>query len=137
MNETWYEKREREAGEELERLLARPMASTGDVIGAISETTNEPEYFDPWDMFPCLYGSYSSVFDDMALEVFENMLNGNRKDETLAHEMFREILCNKNLCDYGTSPRVCFPTSIFKKLLPEYLSKWKEYYQITWGKNSD
>lgn len=134
MNEPYYQRVEREAAEELEKLLARPMAPTKHYIGVIDVKTDEPEFFDPWDIFP-LYGNYSSEFDDMALEVLENLLNGNRVDETLAHEMFREMLCQKNLCDYGTSPRVCFPTTRFKELLPEYIAKWKEYYELAWGKD--
>lgn len=131
MTESYYQKREREAGEELEKLLARPMSPSIDYIGTINEVTNEPEYFDPWDIFP-VYGSYSSSFDDMALQVLENLLSSKYDNEELAHEMFREILCNKNLCDYGTSPRVCFPTSEFKKLLPKFIRKWKQYYKLTW-----
>lgn len=134
MIEPYYQRVEREAAEELEKLLARPTAPIKDYIGVIDEKTDEPEFFDPWDIFP-LYGNYSSEFDDMALRVLENLLNFNRVDETLAHEMFREMLCNKNLCDYGTSPRVCFPTTRFKELLPKYIIKWKEYYELAWGKD--
>lgn len=130
-NEPFYVRVEREAAEELEELLARPNAPTSDSIGVIDEKTNKPQYFDPWDIFS-VYGNYSSTFDDMALEVLENLLDGNRKDESLAHEMFREMLCYKNLCDYGTSPRVCFPTAQFKRLLPMYIEKWEEYYKLNW-----
>lgn len=129
--ETWYQKAEREAGEELEKLIAKPDAPTQDMIGVIDEKTNEPEYFDPWDMFP-VYGSYSSEFDNMAIKTLENLLAGTFEDKGLAHEMFREILCKKGLCGYGTSPRVCFPTTQFKKLLPAYIEKWKQYYEIIW-----
>ena len=65
MAENYYRKAEREAGEELEKLLAKPMAPSADMVGVIDEATDEPEYFDPWDIFP-IYGSYSSAFDDMA-----------------------------------------------------------------------
>ncbi len=131
MSESWYQKQEREAGEELKKLLARPIAPSRDMIGVIDEKTNEPEFFDPWDIFP-VYGSYSSEFDNMALETLQNLLDGTFNDKTLAHEMFREMLCKKSLCDYGTSPRVCFPTSELKELLPEYIVKWKQYYELTW-----
>jgi len=122
MSENWYTKQEREAGEELEKLLAKPNAPTSDYIGVIDEKTNEPEYFDPWDIFP-VYGNYSSEFDDMAIKTLENLLAGTFEDKGLAYEMFREILCKKNLCDYGTSPRVCFPTTQFKELLPQLIDK--------------
>lgn len=132
MSENYYTKLAREANEELERLLARPTAPTSDDMGVIDEKTNEPEYFDPWDIFP-VYGNYSSEFDDMAIKTLESLLAGTFDDKGLAHEMFREILCKKSLCDYGTSPRVCFPTAQFKELLPKYIDKWEEYYKLSWG----
>ena len=131
MSEAWYQKAERKAGEELAELLAKPSAPSHDLIGVIDEKTDQIQYFDPWDIFP-LYGSYSSAFDDMAITVLENISDGNRKKETLAHEMFREMLCKKNLCDYGTSPRVCFPTEEFQELLPELITKWKQYRKLMW-----
>lgn len=127
-----WKEREEQAIINVKKLLSRPIAPSEDYIGVIDEKTNEPEYFDPWDIFP-VYGNYSSEFDEMALEVLENLLDGNRKDETLAHEIFREILCKMDLCDYGTSPRVCFPNTEFKELLPEFITKWKSYYELNWG----
>ena len=137
MSESFYSKLERKAGEELAALVAKPLAPSEDMIGVINEFTDEPEYFDPWDIFPLLYGSYSSSFDDMALEVLTNLVKRSFSGEELAHEMFREILCNKSLCDYGTSPRVCFPTKDFEELLPEYIEKWKQYYELQWGRPYD
>ena len=93
------------------------------------------EVFDPWEAFPCLYGSYSSEFDDMAILVLENLVKcefGARGGEGLAHEMFREMLCTADLCDYGTSPRGCFPTWEFGEVLPALLEKWREYRRIKW-----
>lgn len=132
MSEPYYMRVEREAVEELKDLLARPIAPSQDLVGVIDDKTDKPEYFDPWDIFP-VYGNYSSEFDDMAMEVLENLTEATREYETLAHEMFREILCKKNLCDYGTSPRVCFPTPGFRELLPEFIKKWKQYYELVWG----
>lgn len=119
----YYAKKEAEAVEEVKALLARPQS--------FSDFPSSDE-FDPWEIFP-FYGSYSSAFDDMALQTLENILDGNRREESLAHEMFREVLCHKNLCDYGTSPRVCFPTSAFKELLPQLIENWKHYYKVAWG----
>ena len=125
---TYINEAENEAVESVRALLDRPSAPMQDYSGS---EVDGVEYFDPWDIFP-VYGNYSSEFDDMALQVLDNLLNDGRKNETLAHEIFREILCNMNLCSYGTSPRICFPTPGFKKLLPEYISKWKEYYRLQW-----
>lgn len=132
MAENYYQKLEREAAEKLEKLLNKPMAPNPDYVGVIDEKTNEPEYFDPWDIFP-VYGNYSSEFDDMAIKTLENLLAGTFDDKGLAHEMFREILCKMSLCDYGTSPRVCFPTAQFKEMLPMLIKKWQEYYELVWS----
>ena len=134
--EGYYQKLEREAGEELESLLSKPIAPTSDLIGVIDEITDKSKYFDPWDIFP-IYGSYSSAFDCMALGVLENLASSSFEEEELAHEIFREMLCNKNLCDYGTSPRLCFPTPELRELLPKLIRMWKEYYELIWGEKYD
>ena len=115
---------EAEAGRELRAILEKPLTAPGEMSSV--------DDFDPWDIFP-LYGSYSSAFDDMALQTLTNLRDGHRDGEGLAHEMFREILCVKNLCDYGTSPRVCFPTTEFEELLPAFIEKWERYYERAWG----
>ena len=131
-----WKEQEEQAIKDVKKLLARPNSPTSDYIGCIDEKTNEPEYFDPWDIFP-VYGNYSSEFDDVALTVLHNLLDGTTERENIAHEMFREMLCKMDLCDYGTSPRVCFPNTEFRKLLPEYINKWKEYYILQWGDNDE
>ena len=96
-----------------------------------------PDFFDPWRLFEgMIYGSYNSDFDDMAILVLDNIANqrwGGDAGEGLAHEMFREMLCVINLCDYGTSPRGCFPTPEFRELLPALLAKWREYREVEWA----
>lgn len=93
---------------------------------------SDGECFDPWDLFPSLYGSYSSDFDDLAIAVLEDIRDRAHRHDDLASEMFREILCTSGLCNYGTSPRVCFPTIEFAPLLPALIDKWKEYASIMW-----
>jgi len=88
--------------------------------------------FDPWEIFPCLHGSYDSRFDECAIDVLTEVMNFDRKREDLGADMFREMLCNLNLCDYGTSPRVCFPTTAFKEVLPELIEKWKQHAELAW-----
>lgn len=95
--------------------------------------TGSGSYFDPWGVFDCFYGSYSADFDWVAVTVLEGLLDHEKAVWDLPSHMFREILCTKNLCDYGTSPRACFPTSEFEKVLPDFITKWKEYYQNHWG----
>ncbi len=118
---------QREAGERLAALLALKMPQEEFDIGCEG-------YFDPWEMFP-LYGTYSSDFDECAIGVLEEIQSGNKIRHDLAAEMFREMLCNLDLCSYGTSPRVCFPTSEFRALLPAYIEQWKAHAKIIWSED--
>jgi len=120
---SYYEKIEKESMGKVNNMLLKPLAE--DENGSVDD-------FDPWEIFP-LYGSYSSEFDDMAIITLTDILNGTytaRKDYELAQEMFREMLCNMELCEYGTSPRSCWANEGFKAILPEYISKWKQYYKL-------
>lgn len=129
---------ERVAAEKVSAELSKPLPRDREDLG-------DEEFFNPWRLFPALYGSYSKEFDDMALHVLWNLykarhpFSGRRslwddtKPEKLAHHMFREMLCTANLCDYGTSPRSCFATEAFGELLPVIIGKWSAYYAIQWG----
>lgn len=88
-------------------------------------------FFDPWEFFG-MYGSYSSEFNDLAIVVLTDIRDGAFTDRGLAGEMFREMLCVKNLCDYGTSPRVCFATKPFREVLPMLIEKWTAYNAVMW-----
>ena len=124
--ESHYAKLEREAAQRAQALLARPMSSDANMMGCEGE-------FDPWDLFPCLYGSYSSEFDRLAIEVLCDIRDGTHKRDDLSAEIFREMLCTANLCDYGTSPRVCFATERFGELLPALIERWRAYSVLAWG----
>ena len=121
----FYEQRERKAGEAVDALLSLPPITDDGMY-------SDGECFDPWTLFPCLYGSYSSAFDDMAIEVLSDIRDGTHNRTDLAAEMFREMLCTMGLCDYGTSPRVCFASRAFKETLPLLIERWREYAQIHW-----
>jgi hypothetical protein len=122
----WLAEKERKAAAQVTELLALPNMPADRVCGA-------GECFEPWDLFPCLYGSYSSEFDEMAIEVLLDLKEGTRTRTDLASEMFREMLCTSDLCNYGTSPRTCFPTQAFKSVLPALIERWIEYAEIQWG----
>jgi hypothetical protein len=121
-------------GDRVRAELAKPVAVEGEPY-----LKGTGELFDPWEIFPSLYGSYSSEFDDMAILVLDNVLNGRfgaKDGEGLAHEMFREMLCTAGLCNYGTSPRGCFPHHAVDgivELLTALLAKWREYRAAEWG----
>lgn len=110
---------------ELRELLARPMPDMTRGFPVMGE-------FDPWDILP-VYGNYNSEFDDLAIDVLTDLVNGTRDRNDLASEMFREMLCCKDLCDYGTSPRGCFPaTPALRTLFALWLEKWKAYRDLVW-----
>ena len=121
----FYEQREREASAAIDALLAMPPIPADDMY-------SDGECFDPWSLFPCLYGSYSSEFDDMAIAVLSDIRDGTHKRTDLAAEMFREMLCTYGHCDYGTSPRVCFASEGLKKNLAQLIERWREYSALKW-----
>jgi len=125
--ELYIYERHREAAEKLALIVALPLPEDEWGIG------NEG-VFDPWEPFP-LYGTYGGDFDACAIDVLEELLAGHKKRDDLGAEMFREMLCSLDLCEYGTSPRVCFPTTEFRALLPEYIRKWRAYSLLHWGED--
>lgn len=125
MLEPGYARVDRLAAEKVRDELAKPLADPDDPQDSDKE-------FDPWSLFPALYGRYSSEFDHCAIQVLEDVRDGTHNRPDLAAQMFREMLCTSHLCDYGSSPRVCFPTAEFGKVLPELIEKWKAYYLSHW-----
>ena len=122
----FYEQRAHEAIVALDTLLALPPIPDDGMY-------SDGECFDPWDLLPYLYGSYSSAFDDMAIAVLIDIRDHTFNRDDLAAEMFREMLCVRGLCDYGTSPRTCFATTAFSERLPRLIERWQEYSQISWS----
>lgn len=117
--------REKAAAARVVDLLGRP-----DIPGQ-QQPYSDGEHFDPWELLPCLFGSYSSAFDDLAISVLTDVRDGSFIRNDLASEMFREMLCKADLC-YGTSPRTCFPTEYFRALLPRLIERWKRYAELMW-----
>lgn len=122
----YYEQQEKRAIEAVDALLAKPTIPADGLY-------SDGECFDPWDLFPCLYGTYSREFDDLAIAILSNLKDNTYNRADLAAEMFREILCTTGLCDYGTSPRACFPTTAFEERLPRLIERWREFSQISWS----
>lgn len=89
-------------------------------------------FFDPWPFFG-LYGHYSADFNHMAISVLKRLERRKFSQENLAENMFAELLCSKGLCEYGTSPRVCFPTGHFQRVIGDVISKWVEFDKLEWG----
>lgn len=124
-----FRQRQVEAAEAVRTLLALPMPSNRYDLGL-------EEFFNPWSLFPLLYGSYSSEFDDCAIATLKDIHARLHLRQDLASEMIREMLCNIQLCDYGTSPRFPFPTPEFEKLLPTLIERWEEFSKVQWSEES-
>lgn len=128
----WLRQQEQDAADKVKVALAKPLC--------LDDVPDSSE-FDPWEIFPCFYGSYSKEFDDVALAVLRNLKigrDGYREEQTpeaLPHHMFREVLCTSNLCDYGTSPRVCFTNEPFGVVLDGLIDKWEAHSAIRWDNN--
>lgn len=121
----YFQKKQDEAAARVRAIVALPMPED-DNVGVDGE-------FDPWAVFPALYGSYSSDFDECAIEVLTQLLSdGRNMRHDLGAEMLREMLCTSHLCDYGTSPRACFPTTQFREMLPALIEKWQAYSNLAW-----
>lgn len=102
------------------------------------ELYNDGERFDPWQFFDGIYGVYSSDFDEMAIAVLcdiytRQTVSPLTSPNCLASQIFREMFCVVGWCDYGSSPRVCFPSDGFAPLLPDLIKKWQEWYKVQWG----
>jgi hypothetical protein len=115
-----FDQKERDAARKIEELLDKPLG-------------NGIEDFDPWEMLG-MYGTYDMAFDVMAIDTLSEIAEARIIviDRPLSHDMFREILCHKNLCDYGSSPRSCFPTQYFKPLIMPLIEKWYAHTIVVW-----
>lgn len=131
----WIAEKQAAAVAKVRAELAKPIADEA--------CLSSDEEFNPWSLFPAIYGAYSGDFDWTMLEVLRSLQLASEDDwdaaiamqrrETLAHHIFREMLCTADLCDYGSSPRVCFSTLEFRQVLPDLIAKWKAFSQMTWG----
>jgi hypothetical protein len=124
----FYEQQEIDAVARVTDLLALPSIPSDGLY-------SDGQCFCPWDLFPSLYGSYSKAFDDLALAVLADIRDGTHWRDDLAGEMFREMLCTTGLCDYGTSPRTCFASPGFARLLPSLVDRWADYARSHWSDN--
>lgn len=127
-----YLEYERAAAKRIEDMLARP------AVPPAGEGVAAGEHFYPWELFPSVYGVYDSAFDDLAIAVLESIRDKTRmRRDDLASDVFREMLCVAGLCDYGTSPRYCFPTSSFAPMLHSLIERWREYRALRWRHEHD
>lgn len=97
------------------------------------------DVFDPWEWFPSIYGSYSAEYDVCALDVILHMAAGQFENpQTLANQMFREMLCTSDIAEYGVSPRSCwFRHEIKRDEIELWVRKWIHYVKVQWGDLTD
>lgn len=119
--------RDMEAAQRIRDLMAKPDAEDW-------EYEND-ENFCRWDVIPSIYGGYDVEFDRVMLVLLRDLRDGTFKSQRfgLATDILREMLCVQDLCDYGSSPRVCFPTREFEEILPELIARWEAQAQRDWG----
>jgi hypothetical protein len=110
----------------VKKWLDAPLPEDGTEGGCVEDQ------FDPWEDLGLL-GCYSSEFDDLAIAVLADMRDNDFREGRLAGEMFRELLCVKGLCEYGTSPRCCWPFGAFRDALPAIIQKWEALRAIRCG----
>ena len=98
------------------------------------------EEFDMWESFKIRCGGYNSATDWNMINVMECVLDGNFNSDialklsidTEHVELIQYILCSCDLCEYGTSPRGCFPKnresfkSFIDKCKTATVKKWSE-----------
>lgn len=119
----------RTAIERVKTSLTKPDISSKSDAGIVDE------YFEPWEaLFPHIYGGYSADFGIIAIESLEEVMNCSHLPhvDSLPHKMFKEMLCVQELCEYGTSPRTCFPETEFKEVIVEIIQRFKHYEEIYW-----
>lgn len=125
--ETYCDRRKREARDRLVLELAKPFKAPPRSDGL----QYSDDDFDPWNLFPAVYGSYDEEFDICAIDVLAGLRDGGKRRHDLGSEMFREMLCTAGFCDYGTSPRSCF-WQLDDALLAELIDKWRSYSRREW-----
>lgn len=123
----WIEEEKAKAEARLRAVLDKPWDAPPRDDGIFYQDDN----FNPWDLFDCVYGSYSSTFDDCAIDVLTEIRDSKKIRYDLGAEMFREMLCTQDFCEYGSSPRVCF-WNLDPALLVRLLDRWTEYRDREW-----
>lgn len=120
-----------EAAKRLSNLLALPPPANRDDCGVEG-------FFDPWDAFDGIVGSYDGMLDIMAIKTLEAIRDRTTfelqdGEHGLFVQFFLHILAGHNYVDYGISPRGAFPVyGATDTLLDMWIEKWKEWYPIYW-----
>ena len=103
--------------------------------------TDDPEDcgFDPWELFPAVYGGYSSDHGEAAIEALERLLKVKEflEPPSIGVELLLEMLCRQELGEYGTSPRYAwFPSDEPRDvmIMKAWLERFIRYENERWNK---
>lgn len=125
---------ERECAARLRAALDKPLPKAWDDDG--------DEVFCPWvDILDGIIAPYNSEIDRVAIEVLEAIGGRTNFDlldgpDGLAAEIIMHML-SVWLCDYGSSPRGCFPLIRDRSMWVELIDKWKAYAEVRWTDPDD
>lgn len=127
-----WRKRDIDAADRIRRELAKPLPPS-------QEEAAFGEYFDPWEVFDGITGSYSGGIDEAAIHALEAIRDKKTFDavngqDGLFVEFFLHIVAGHGYVEYGTSPRgAWFTHDAVDVLADEWIAKWRAWYEVYWG----
>lgn len=100
------------------------------------------DYWDAWIALDLNCCSYNSVIDQQAIDVLRGIGDGlyntdiaERTGMATSHvELLQSIFCTAGWCEYGTSPRGCWPVD--REGFPDLIAAWEAYYERVWKEPS-
>ena len=104
-------------------------------ITAPNQEDWDGSYWDPWESLGLRCCSYNAVIDIAAIRVLESVQAGQFGTDIagidpVLVELLKSIFCSHNWCEYGTSPRGCFPMD--REGFHLLIDGWKAYYGRKW-----
>ena len=113
-----------------------------DILKPNAEDENG-DFWDPWNALGVDCASYSGQVDQDAINVLRGIRDklynsdiAKRYSMAPSHvELLQSIFCSADWCDYGTSPRGCFPTD--REGFPALIAGWEGFYLRFWNEPCD
>ena len=107
-------------------------------ITAPNAEDEDGEYWDPWEALGLRCLSYNSEIDQNAIDVLRGIGDKLYNSDIAARtglpaqyvELLQSIFCGSDWCEYGTSPRGCFPMA---DDFPALIAAWEAFYERRWG----
>jgi hypothetical protein len=123
------------------------MASYDKTVAEIIQPNSEDEngdFWDPWESLGLRCCSYNSEIDQQAIDVLREIGSpefayctdiAERTGLSATHvELLQSIFCSADWCEYGTSPRGCWP--IDREGFPKLVEAWEQYFERHWGERA-